>query len=211
MATATPSSTFTAAGEHIGSWGGPGDGPGAFTTPHAVWIDRQDRVLVADRENNRVQLFDRAGAFLGEWRDLYHPMDIYETADGSILVTDQVPRLSRFAPDGRLTGRGRPALNAPTASGATGGQHLPRRDDPSRITKLVPPPVGGGTGAGWLRSRRACGGRSPGAVDMRDHAARASSALPPDGVRIAMLVEVERRIVLHEKFHADRRSCAGGP
>lgn len=130
---------FSAAGEHIASWGRPGDGPGEFTTPHAVWIDQSDRVLVADRENNRVQLFDRAGAYLEEWRDLYHPMDIYGLADGSILVTDQVPRLSMFAADGRLTGRGRPALNG--AHGLWGdrqGNIFLAEMIPSRITKLVP-------------------------------------------------------------------------
>jgi len=43
---------FSAAGEHLASWGRPGAGPGEFTTPHAVWVDRSDRVLVADREND---------------------------------------------------------------------------------------------------------------------------------------------------------------
>ncbi len=56
----------------------PGSGPGEFTTPHAIWVDRSERVLVADRENNRVQVFDRDGRFLEMWGDLYHPMDIAE-------------------------------------------------------------------------------------------------------------------------------------
>ena len=37
--------------------------PGEFTTPHAMWIDPRGRVLVADRENNRVQIFDRDGTY----------------------------------------------------------------------------------------------------------------------------------------------------
>jgi len=132
---------FSAAGEHIASWGKCGHGPGEFATPHAVWIDQADRVLVSDRENNRVQLFDRSGAYLGEWGDLFHPMDIYGLADGSILVTDQVPRLNMFAPDGRLTGRCRPALNG--AHGIWGdrrGNIFLAEMIPSRITKLVPLP-----------------------------------------------------------------------
>src|SRR5439155_5549931 len=68
---------FSAQGQLKHSWGRPGSGPGEFTTPHAVWVDNDDRVLVADRENNRVQYFDAAGAYLGEWTDFYHPMDIY--------------------------------------------------------------------------------------------------------------------------------------
>lgn len=130
---------FSPDGEHIASWGRPGDGAGEFTTPHAVWIDSLDRVLVADRENNRVQIFDRGGSYLGEWRDLYHPMDMYGMPDGSMLVTDQVPRLSMFAPDGRLTGRCRPALNG--AHGIWGdpqGNIFLAEMVPARITKLVP-------------------------------------------------------------------------
>ena len=64
---------FAADGTHRATWGRPGSGPGEFTTPHAVVVDARDRVLVADRENNRVQLFDREGTYLGEWGDLYHP------------------------------------------------------------------------------------------------------------------------------------------
>ena len=73
---------FAADGRHLMSFGRPGSGPGEFTTPHAVWVDRSNRVLVADRENDRVQLFDRDGRYLEEWGDFHHPMDIYEDASG---------------------------------------------------------------------------------------------------------------------------------
>jgi peptidylglycine monooxygenase len=129
---------FTAEGRLQMSWGTPGAAPGEFTTPHAVWIDAENRVLIADRENNRVQVFDREGTYLTEWRDLYHPMDICSYADGSILVTDQVPRLSLFSLDGRLTGRCRPALNG--AHGVCAdrqGNIFLAEMIPSRITKLT--------------------------------------------------------------------------
>ena len=67
-------------------------------------------VLVADRENNRIQVFTGDGDYLASWGDHYHPMDIYVDADGLIYVTDQIPRLSLLAPDGRLVGRCRPVL-----------------------------------------------------------------------------------------------------
>jgi sugar lactone lactonase YvrE len=35
---------FSADGRHLQSFGGPGTGPGEFTTPHAVWVDRSNRV-----------------------------------------------------------------------------------------------------------------------------------------------------------------------
>ena len=58
---------FSSEGELIKSWGEPGNGPGQFNLPHGVWVDRHDRVLVADRENNRVQVFSRDGEFLSVW------------------------------------------------------------------------------------------------------------------------------------------------
>ncbi len=102
---------FAPDGRYLGGWGEVGHGPGQFMTPHAVWVDARDRVLVADRENDRVQLFDRAGRWLEEWRGLCRPMDIFVDKAGVIYVTDQVPSLTAFAPDGRRLGRCRPSLN----------------------------------------------------------------------------------------------------
>src|SRR5438552_12227357 len=58
---------FAADGTHLFSWGEPGSGPGQFMLPHGVWIDRRGRVLVCDRENDRVQIFDQQGKFLQQW------------------------------------------------------------------------------------------------------------------------------------------------
>ena len=38
--------------------------PGQFNTPHNIAIDRQNNVYVADRGNNRIQVFDRDGTYL---------------------------------------------------------------------------------------------------------------------------------------------------
>ena len=130
---------FSPEGRLLQSWGERGIGPGAFSTPHAVWVDRSDRVLVADRENDRVQLFDREGKFLGAWTDIYHPMDIFENEAGQIFVTDQVPRLNMFSSDGRLEGCCRPALNmAHGVGGDAAGNIYLAEMMPSRVTKLTP-------------------------------------------------------------------------
>lgn len=129
---------FAPTGELRRTWGRPGDGPGEFSTPHAIWVDRSGRVLVADRENNRVQIFDREGEYLDEWGDFYHPMDIYEDDRGMVYVTDQIPRLSMVSPEGRLAGRCRPVLN--TAHGVWGnaeGDIFLAEMNPTRVTKLA--------------------------------------------------------------------------
>lgn len=58
---------FSPEGKHIMSWGEPGTGPGQFNLPHGVWIDRRGRVLVADRENDRVQVFTQDGEYISTW------------------------------------------------------------------------------------------------------------------------------------------------
>jgi peptidylglycine monooxygenase len=129
---------FAADGGHLATWGRPGSGPGESTTPHAILVDRRDRVLVADRENNRVQVFDRAGAFLDEWGDFYHPMDLHEDDRGMIFVTDQIPRLSMVSPDGELLGRSRAVWNGAhgIAGNAAGDLYLAEMQ-PKRITRLA--------------------------------------------------------------------------
>ena len=132
---------FAANGRHLMSFGRPGSGPGEFTTPHAVWVDRSDRVLVADRENDRVQLFDRDGRYLEEWGDFYHPMDIYEDRAGRIYISDQIPRLSLLSPSGQLIGRCRPCYNTPHGVwGAPDGAIFIAEMNPNQVIKLTPAP-----------------------------------------------------------------------
>ncbi len=59
---------FDADGTWVRALGGPGSEPGRFQTPHGVWVDTrgaQPVLVVADRENNRLQRFDMDGELLG--------------------------------------------------------------------------------------------------------------------------------------------------
>jgi streptogramin lyase len=58
------------------SWGAPGSGPGQFALVHFIAIDARDQVYVADRENNRIQVFDTAGGLLAEWTPFTLPSDL---------------------------------------------------------------------------------------------------------------------------------------
>ena len=52
---------FDKAGKFIKSWGGKGSGPGQFQVAHGIAIDGKGLVWVADRENQRIQVFDQDG------------------------------------------------------------------------------------------------------------------------------------------------------
>jgi len=55
-------------GTWIRSWGGAGSEPGKMKCPHGIWIDTRKstpRVYVADRGNNRLQIFSLVGEHLG--------------------------------------------------------------------------------------------------------------------------------------------------
>ncbi|MCW5734933.1 MAG: peptidase [Enhydrobacter sp.] len=128
---------FAADGSLIRTWGGQGTGPGAFTTPHAIALDSRGRVLVADRENNRVQVFDREGNFVAEWGDFYHPMQIWIDDRDLVFVTDQIPRISLLTLDGKLVGRCRGAINgAHGLSGDAEGNLYLSELPPQEVTKL---------------------------------------------------------------------------
>jgi sugar lactone lactonase YvrE len=86
-------------GKLISSWGEKGEGDGQFALPHDVWVDSKDRVLICDRENKRVQLFDRSGKFTGEWRNLKSPMQIF-VRDGVMYMAEAGLQISVRTLDG---------------------------------------------------------------------------------------------------------------
>lgn len=60
---------FSATGKYIKAWGTYGNKPGQFIIPHGIAIDKNNIVYVADRQNNRVQLFDTAGNYIRELKN----------------------------------------------------------------------------------------------------------------------------------------------
>ncbi len=80
---------FSPEGRLLHSWGRPGKrGPGEFHIPHGIWVHWDGRVMVCDRENNRIQLFTGDGEYLGMWTDLARPCDIYVDHDGIAYVVE---------------------------------------------------------------------------------------------------------------------------
>jgi peptidylglycine monooxygenase len=129
---------FSSKGDLILSWGSPGKGPGQFSVPHGIWVDRNDRVYVVDREHGRVQVFTPEGEFIDQWTDFFRCMDVYVDADGAVFVTDLVPRLSVFDTKGKMIARGRPVLNTPHGIyGDSRGDLYIAEPSEQRLTKLV--------------------------------------------------------------------------
>jgi DNA-binding beta-propeller fold protein YncE len=114
---------YAADGRLIQSWGEPGTGPGQFYLPHGVRVAADGRVFVADRENDRVQIFSPTGEFLAEWTDVQRPTNVAIDGDGRVyvaelwwrvgqrsmrrgeIVDDTYGRVSVFDRDGRLLAR----------------------------------------------------------------------------------------------------------
>ena len=94
---------FAADGQLIASWGRPGgDGPGAFFSPHCLWVDSEGQIYVCDRKNNRIQIFDPEGEFVTQWTNVQLPTDLHIGRDGLFYLAE---RESNEATENLLTVR----------------------------------------------------------------------------------------------------------
>ena len=81
---------FDRSGRYLLEWGGTGPGPaaGEMGDAHAIAMDSQGRILVADRWNVRIQIFDAQGAFLDQWTQFGPVSDMYVDSEDVLYVTD---------------------------------------------------------------------------------------------------------------------------
>jgi sugar lactone lactonase YvrE len=79
---------FDGRGTLIKTWGKLGRGPGEFDQPHALAMDSKGRLFVADRGNNRIQIFDQDGKYLAEWTQFSRPSGIVIDSHDTIYVAD---------------------------------------------------------------------------------------------------------------------------
>ena len=89
---------FSSELEYEHSWGQPGQGPGEFRLPHAIVLDSDDRVLVADRENSRIQVFTSQGDYVTEWNNVVRPDDLFIDGEG-ILYVAELGQIAGRSPD----------------------------------------------------------------------------------------------------------------
>jgi DNA-binding beta-propeller fold protein YncE len=107
---------FSKSGAFIKWWGGKGTGQGQFDQPHSIALDSKDRVYVADRSNNRIQIFDAEGQFLNQWTHFGTPWGLFIRNDLLYVVdgTENNCLLIASLKDGKIIDRIE-GLSNPTA------------------------------------------------------------------------------------------------
>ena len=82
---------FSKDGKYIGQWGHKGTGDGEFDLVHDIVLDKRNRLLVAERTNQRIQIFDLEGKLLEKWIDIGSPWSLaYVAAEDAVYMADGV-------------------------------------------------------------------------------------------------------------------------
>jgi sugar lactone lactonase YvrE len=88
---------FSSDGRFIKTWGRRGSRPGEIEGAHGLAMDSRGGLFVADRTNNRVQIFDQEGSFIAEWRHFGRPSGIHIDGNDVLYATDSESTETRVA------------------------------------------------------------------------------------------------------------------
>jgi hypothetical protein len=90
-------------GKYVSEFGSLGKGPGQFDLVHGVAVDQAGRIYVADRTNNRIQLFTSDYKFIEEWPNVTDPVGVYIDVNNKVWVLSAaLNRILQYDMDGRL-------------------------------------------------------------------------------------------------------------
>lgn len=97
---------YNRSGEYVRHWGKKGKANGEFDLAHDVTLDPRGRVYVADRANNRIQVFSPEGNFLQAWSNVGQPWGlVYSKKDNALWMADGLAnRISKLNLDGQVLG-----------------------------------------------------------------------------------------------------------
>jgi len=79
---------FSKDGKFVKTWGIKGTDPGQFGELHSIAMDSKERIFVADRGNNRIQVFDKDGNFIAQWTQFGRPSGLFIDSKDMIYVAD---------------------------------------------------------------------------------------------------------------------------
>ena len=79
---------FDKNGKQMKHWGHYGTGPGEFDQPHSLAFDSKGRLYVADRNNNRIQIFDQDGNYVSELHQWSRPSGIFIDKHDNLYSAD---------------------------------------------------------------------------------------------------------------------------
>ncbi|MFZ4690790.1 MAG: peptidyl-alpha-hydroxyglycine alpha-amidating lyase family protein [Polymorphobacter sp.] len=83
---------FDARGKLLKAWGEHGFAPGQFDALHGLAMDSKGRLFVADRWNNRVQIYTQDGKLLDSWQQFGRPSGVYIDKQDTLYVADSESR-----------------------------------------------------------------------------------------------------------------------
>ena len=93
---------FDKDGKFLAQWGGKGNEPGKFQVAHGLAIDPQGNLWVADRENQRIQVFTPAGAFVREMKFNGVPCSIAIGPQGAFMVNGYAAQIVQMDLNGKV-------------------------------------------------------------------------------------------------------------
>jgi DNA-binding beta-propeller fold protein YncE len=122
---------FDADGNFLKTWGGEGKGPGQFNQPHSIVADAKGALYIADRSNQRIQVFDGDGRFLRETAHPGTPCGLAFTRDRRhlMLAHGHAGKIIRLDLNGRVLGATGGQGKGPNRYGEAHFLALDRRDD----------------------------------------------------------------------------------
>ena len=78
---------YSSDGKFMKTWGSMGPEQGNFRDPHDLYVGgSKGYVYVADRQNNRIQVFDQDGNVIAAWRQFGQPSSVYVDKNDNIYV-----------------------------------------------------------------------------------------------------------------------------
>jgi len=83
---------FSKDGKYLKEFGHKGSAPGDLMCPHSLAFDSKGRLFVADRSNNRIEIFDQDGKFIAAWKQFGRPSGIFIDAHDMLYATDSESR-----------------------------------------------------------------------------------------------------------------------